>query len=310
MRMKRIIAALFYGCLVAMTGTAAGQARAEASDLPFCPGCVAAGIKTELFLPGVISGPAHDYVVRFAPGGEELYLMRSDFEFNTVILRFRCRDGRWQEAGPAPIPFAGNIAYPCYSMDGRQLFFDGSEAGQAPDIFIAKRQGDGWSQPERLGPAVNGPAVEMHCSVAANGNLYFSSNRDGGRGSFDIYCAKKKAQGFAPAENLGPAVNSAEFDAHPFIAPDESYLLFDARRSSGLGSNDIYVSFKKADRSWTPARNLGPEINTAAGEMRPYVAPGGRALFFCSDRNGSQDIWWVDAAVIERVRAKTPAYMK
>lgn len=269
-----------------------------------------AGIKPELFLPGLISSPAHDYVVRFTPGGDGLYLMRSDMEFNTAILLYQCRSGYWWEVGPAPIPFAGNIAYPCFSVDGQQLFFDGNEAGQVPDIFTARRQGDGWSQPQRLGPEVNGPAVEMHCSVAANGNLYFSSNRDGGRGSFDIYCAKKKPQGYAQAENLGLAVNSAEFDAHPFIAPDESYLLFDARRSSGFGSNDIFISFKNAAGSWTPARNLGPEINTAAGEMRPYAAPGGRGLFFCSDRNGSQDIWRVDAAVIDRLRAKTPKDMK
>jgi Tol biopolymer transport system component len=44
--------------------------------------------------------------------------------------------------------------------------------------------------------------------------------------------------------------------------------------------------------------------------MRPYVAPGGRAIFFCSDRNGSQDIWRVDTAVIERLRTKTLEDMK
>lgn len=36
--------------------------------------------------------------------------------------------------------------------------------------------------------------------------------------------------------------------------------------------------------------------------MRPYMSPDGSALFFCSDRRGTQDIWWVDAAVIDPLR--------
>ncbi len=259
--------------------------------------------RPELFLPGLISGDQHDFVVRFRPGMDELYLMRSDAAFNTSILLYRLRIGRWHEAGPASIPFDGQIAYPTFSADGQTLFFDGLKKDAAPDIWTASWQGQGWTKPVPLGPEINGPAVEMLCSVASNGNIYFSSNRPGGLGSFDIYFSRKTATGYAPADNMGPAINSAEFDAHPFIAPDESYLLFDARRSSGMGQNDIYISFRKADNSWSQAQILAvPGINTQSGDMRPYVSLEGKAFFFCSDRQETQDIFWTEASFIEELR--------
>lgn len=258
--------------------------------------------RPEVFLDGVVSGDQHDFVVRFPPGRtDEFWLMRSDAEYRTSIHRIVRSGAVWREAGPAAIPYAGPVAYPFFSTDGQRLFFDGMDGDGAPDIWAADRRRDGWSPPVRLGPEVNSPAVEMLGCAAANGNLYFSSNRPGGLGQFDIYRARRTPSGYAPAENLGPAVNTTEFEAHPYIAPDESYLLFDARRKSGSGSNDIYVARRTPTGDFGQARPLPSGINSAAGDMRPSVSPDGRILFFCSDRRGTQDIWWVDAAVVPGV---------
>lgn len=293
-------------------------------------GQAAPGLAPRLFLPGLVSTAAHEFVVRFTPALDECYLMRSGLDYYTGIVRYRFAGGQWREAGLAPIPFRGRVSYPFISPDGKRLVFDGIETDGLPHLWTAERQGEGWGKAVSLGPTVNSAAVEMHASMSANGNLDFSSNRPGGLGGFDLYRAVKSGDGYAPAENLGPAINSSEFDSHPFVAPDESYLLFDSRRAGGHGSNDLYVSFRQPDGTWTTARNLGPEINTAAGDMRPYVPPGGRVLFFCSDRsmgdpgkpptdlesfrkringpgNGGQDIWWVSLEVVERLRAQPPA---
>ncbi len=301
--MNRCVGLIFgWGFVLALCMAESGRPSPQGTSAP-CPGLESQGPKAALFLPGLVSGPGQDLVARFQPGGREFYLMRWNAETDaTTIIRFLCRGDRWVDAGPAPIPFAGTIAYPCFSPDGNELYFDGAEGQGMPDIWRASRRGDGWGPATRLGPEINSPAVEMLSCVAANGDIYFSSNRPGGLGSFDIYVARKTAGGYKPAENLGPAVNTVEFESHPFVAPDGSYLLFDSRRKGGLGSNDIYLSFRNAEGGWTPAHNIGPEINTAAGDMRPYVAPGGRALYFCSDRNGTQDIWLIDAAVIEKIR--------
>lgn len=261
-------------------------------------------IRPEPFLSGEAATSQHDLAVRFVPGSDEFWLMRWNPAAETRILRFVNRDGYWREAGPAPIPFDGNIAYPCFSPDGRLLFFDGWREGQAPDIWRTERQGDAWGLPERLGPQINGPDVEMLCSIASNGNIYFSSNRPDGLGSFDLYCSYKTAAGYARAENLGPAVNTVEFESHPFIAPDESFLLFDSRRSAGHGGNDIYISFRQPDGRWSQAQILPEAIDGPSGDMRPYVSPDGRTLYFCTDRRGKQEIFSVDAGFLDELHPR------
>jgi len=312
-------ALLVWGGSSRATSTPAGSGARGSIDLT-----------PQLFEPGVVSTGAHDFVVRFTPRMDEVYVMRSGPDWYTGILRYRRRASGWGPPELAPVRAPGSLSYPFLAPDGSRIFFDvrlparpGAGAPGSPDLWSAPRDGDGWGPAAPLGPEVNGPSVEMHASVAANGNLYFASNRPGGLGGFDIYRAVAVPGGFAAAENLGPAINSADNEYHAFIAPDERYLLFDARRSTGAGGNDIYISVRRADGGWEPAAPLGSELNTPAADMRPYVSPDGTRLFFCSDRsvgdpdalpssaeaferriggpgNGSQDIYWVSAEIVTR----------
>jgi hypothetical protein len=129
-------------------------------------------------------------------------------------------------------------------------------------------------------------------------------------------------------ELLPATVNAPTHDWTPFVAPDESYLLFSSLRPGGFGEGDIYVSFRTGDDSWTPAINLGSSINERFNERYPCVSPDGRYLFFVSDKvapallegenlareefvqhysrpgNGWSDVYWVDAAVLDRLKAE------
>ncbi len=284
-----------------------------------------AGTTPALLGPGILSTGDHELAVRFAADLQSCDVMRAGPDWHTAILRFRREGETWREVGLAPIPFEGGVAYPALSPDGKVLVFDGTASGGGmPALWRSEWRGEAWQKPVRLPDTVNGPGVVMHASLAANGNLYFSSNRPGGLGGFDLYRTRLTPEGYAPAENLGSGVNSPDFDAHPWIDPQERYLLFDSRRPGGQGGNDLYVSFRKPDGTWAPAQNLGPEVNSGAGEMRPYVPPSGGVLYFCSDRilghpatpspsveafhrrihgpgNGSQDLWGVSLEVVARL---------
>ena len=97
-------------------------------------------------------------------------------------------------------------------------------------------------------------------------------------------------------------------NSHPFIAPDESYIIWDSERDEGFGNGDIYISFKTQDGSWGKAINMGDKVNTSAWDAAASVTPDGKYLFFNrmtgSEDSGNVDIFWVDAQIIEDLRPK------
>ena len=154
-------------------------------------------------------------------------------------------------------------------------------------------------------PEVNAAgADDYYPTLTRSGTLVFSSNRPGGLGENDIYRARRVDGRWTTPENLGVPVNSASREYDPFIAPDESYLVFASERPGGLGGADLYVERAAAGRrvgspdqprSW---RELGEQRLHADGDA-------GRALPVPHERSeGSDDLYWVAASVIEETRGR------
>ncbi|MFC1573066.1 TolB family protein [Candidatus Eisenbacteria bacterium] len=85
---------------------------------------------------------------------------------------------------------------------------------------------------------------------------------------------------------------------YPFIAPDESYLVFNSRRPDAIIKSVLCVSFRNAQGGWGEPQliDLGVEAGT------PFVTRDGKFLFFTSGERGKSDIYWVSAEVIEELR--------
>jgi hypothetical protein len=97
-------------------------------------------------------------------------------------------------------------------------------------------------------------------------------------------------------------VNSDAMDLAPFVAPDESYLIFASARSGGYGGTDLYISFSDGEGEWAPAINMGSAINTSANQGAPSVSADGAYLFFQSDAQPyGRNPYWVDAAILEQL---------
>ena len=73
---------------------------------------------------------------------------------------------------------------------------------------------------------------------------------------------------------------------------------FSSNRPGGYGDADIYVAEREGG-VWQKPRNLGATINSAAKDTGPMLSYDGRYLFFTSTRGGSEDIYWISAAVLE-----------
>jgi len=262
------------------------------------------GAKPELFASGILGS-----LPTFSPDGQEVFWQaRMKDAGRAAIFTASVKDGIWQPAEVASFSGEFEDAYPTLSPDGKRLYFASHrpDTGQTPidywRIWFTERSGSNWSLPALLDAAVNSGNAP---SVTETGTLYFASGRDGGKGKFDIYRAQYQNGRYMVAENLGDSVNTADYDVHPWIARDESYLLFATQgRSDSIGGADLYVSFRKSDGTWAKARNLGSAINSPKNEWYASVSPDGRYLFLVSDRSGKAEVYWINAKIIEELKPK------
>lgn len=130
--------------------------------------------------------------------------------------------------------------------------------------------------------------------------MYFSSNVNAGqtKNNYDIYSSVFQEGQFEKKVAAGAGVNTEHYEADVFVARDESYIVFAANRPGGLGSGDLYVSFRKSDGTWSEAKTLGNNINTDTDDFCPFVTPDDKYLFYAS----RGDIYWVSTAVIDRLK--------
>jgi outer membrane protein OmpA-like peptidoglycan-associated protein len=71
--------------------------------------------------------------------------------------------------------------------------------------------------------------------------------------------------------------------ANYFLTNNRQTLILSVEREDSEGDRDLYVSFMKADSSWTEPLNLGTVVNTAGTEQAPFLALDDKTLYFSSD---------------------------
>lgn len=145
-----------------------------------------------------------------------------------------------------------SYAHPTLSEDGKTLYFTANIKGGrestkgGSDIFMVDILGNNqYGEPKNLGKNVNSYSREMFPVIANNNTLYFSSNRSGGYGAYDIYKSQLDENGvFTKAEKLPKPINSVR-DDFSFIAADDGLSgYFVSKRVKGKGDDDVYYFIK------------------------------------------------------------------
>jgi outer membrane protein OmpA-like peptidoglycan-associated protein/Tol biopolymer transport system component len=176
------------------------------------------------------------------------------------------------------------------TADGRYLFFTACNRRDGKgkcDLYFSIRQDGGWSHPVNLGSPVNSGYSEKHPGISADGRiLYFSSNRPGGKGGYDIWCSQWTPEGWSAPVNLGDSVNTAGMEISPFLHPDGQSLYFSSTGWPGMGRGDLFLARLKGQNSWSAPVNLGYPINTHNDEFGLTVNARGDRAYFASDRGG------------------------
>jgi len=153
-----------------------------------------------------------------------------------------------------------------------------------------------WSTPVNLGPAINSTANDQQPAISPDGlSLYFTSNRPGGLGGFDMYVSQRASvfDAWGPSMNLGPALNTTFDEGNAAFSRDGRLLFFQSKRLPTFGGIDIWVAKRNNphdDFDWQPAVNLGPGVNSTADDNGLCYfedeVRGTRRLYFGSARPG------------------------
>lgn len=223
---------------------------------------------------------------------------------NTTLMSRRV-GGVWTSQQYEDFGLEVGVTEVAFSPDGGTIYFlsrqmlEGEQGGYAPEeaperIWYATRTSDGIGQPQLISEDIS---THWQFSVAANGNLYFTSREpDSGEGA-DIYVVPFDGATYSEVRSLGPAISGPGNEHCPFIAPDESYLIF-TRHDEDHNNPDLFISYRQPNGSWEEAERLPSPINSEYTEIYPVVSPDGRYLFFLSWREGAGRIFWVEAGFL------------
>jgi len=255
------------------------------------------GLIPKEFVPDIVSPEGLFEGGTFSPDMKEFYFSRKNgkYEKRTFFV-IRYENNSWGHESET------DIEYPSFSRDGN-IIYRGNKYRERTDT--------GWSKLKSLGP----PFTDMHImgiTVSNKGTFFFDQFAPPDTIGAISYSSLINGK-YEPRQKMGKEINTGTWIAHPYIALDESYLIWDVVREEGYGGSDIYISFRQKDGSWLPAINMGDKINTELQESGAHVTDDGKYLFFTRGywevkEDGSTNYvgkrYWVDAQVIENLRPK------
>ena len=232
-----------------------------------------------------------------SPEGNEAYFtVQPPLGEIAVIMVMRQGLFGWKDAEIASFSGKYTDLEPFLANDGLRLYFASDRPKKQNksddldfDIWYVERESMDapWSEPVNMGAPINTEHNEFYPSLSSSGNLYFTTDRPGTLGKDDILFSALVDGLYLEPMPLDSAINSAGYEFNAFVAPDESYLIYTAySRPDGQGSGDLYISYRDVTGKWSPAKNLGADINSPKMDYCPFVLNG--SLYFTSRRSDIQ----------------------
>jgi Tol biopolymer transport system component len=248
--------------------------------------------------------------------GRTMLFERGDAH-TSKILESHLIDGQWSTPVATSFSGPGSDQFPSLAPDGSYLIFESDRpvvagvgtAERVANLWKVDRTSSGWSKPARLPDTVNiSKRVNGH-SIAANGDIYFMSSTEprGKDPKWRLFRAARTANGYAQAESL-PFSDGSTSDVDPYIAPDQSYLIFSSRnRREPTGHEHLFVTIHHGT-DWgpvTPIRYQGDA--QAEDDYYLNVSADRKTLYFDSARGGTSRIWTLPLAPYLSAAARASA---
>lgn len=193
--------------------------------------------------------------------------------------------------------------FPVLTADQQELIFTrrtGYSDEYDEDLVVSRKNKAGqWTKPVSVSDNINTLFNEGTCTISADGRklIFTSCEIPGGLGSCDLYESRKIGDRWTKPVNLGPNVNSRDWESQPTLSADGRTLYFVSERPGGFGRRDIWYTELTSDGKWLKAVNAGRQINTQYEEISPFIHANNRTLYFATNGLtgfGGFDIFYVE----------------
>lgn len=218
-------------------------------------------------------------------------------------------EGVWST--PEEISFLNGFMHdaPCYSADGKRLYFMAGPIGSAgktenEKLYVVERIGNTWTNAKILDTVFDAYPMHWQFSLDSKGNLYFGGNRKGTEERSNIWFARYENNKYGTPVRLPETINSEDGEFSPCIAPDGSYIIFN-RAVFEPGKPpliSLYISFKSPDGSWTESQCLDSVLQSKGHDLNAKISPDNKYLFFMRRLTAKSGTYWVSIAVLDGLR--------
>ena len=203
--------------------------------------------------------------------GDQSILVYTQFweTYDQIMITQRTVEG-WDVPKPIndQIGSTGNCYSSALSYDGTELYLIWHYALDY-DVYVSHFENGVWTQMVPVPGKVNSRYRESSVSISSDDKfLYFSSDRPGGEGGFDIYRAERTGDDeWTNVINLGKNINTDKNEEAPYITFDGTFLFLSSNGHETIGNMDILYSEQDSSGNWKPPVNVGSPVNTTKDDI-------------------------------------------
>ncbi|WP_051296249.1 OmpA family protein [Eisenibacter elegans] len=205
----------------------------------------------------------------------------------------------------ANVNSSGAELSPVITADGKTLFFNRKNHPEnigntdRSDIWVSEKQANGtWGKAYNFDRPVNNEGHNFLISITPDGNTILVGNtykNDGSPDKSGVSISHRTSQGWQVPQALviENFYNRNQYSEY-CLAANGKVLLLCIEQDDSYGGKDIYVSFLKADNTWTAPKNIGEVVNTYGTEVGPFLAADGYTMYYSTSGKkgyGSNDIF-------------------
>lgn len=194
---------------------------------------------------------------------------------------------------------------PVITPDGTRLYFARKNAPNNlggkrddQDIYVSDMIGKEWSYAYNVDRPLNDKGPNGICSVSPDGNtiLVINAYHDDGSVENGVSISRKTSSGwsFPRKQDIEDYENLSEYQDY-FLSNSGKVLISSVQRNDSKGDQDLYVSFRTGENSWSKPVNMGSAVNTRKVEFAPFLASDNKTLYFASNGHrgfGESDIFY------------------